>query len=118
MNSNKYQTILVISLGFLAIGLFIDTDWPYYVAFGIGTLALLSDKIAKLIVQLWFGLANILGYINSRILLSIIYYLILVPFALLGRLSKSKALILKKQEGSYFTTRDHLFEKADFEKPW
>ena len=62
MSDNKYQTILIISLGFIAIGFIINDAWPYYVAFGVGTLTLISKNIAELIVKLWFGLAKILAF--------------------------------------------------------
>ena len=105
-------------MGFTFIGFFIDSNWPYYVAFAVGTAALISDYMANLIIKVWFGLAHILGYINSRILLSVIYYLILVPFALIGKLSKNQALNLSKNQKSYYTNRNHKFKPADFEKPW
>ena len=109
---------MIISLGFIAIGFIINDAWPYYVAFGVGTLTLISKNIAELIVKLWFGLAKILGYVNSRILLTLVYYLILLPFAFMARLSKKQALNLNKQKETYFSTRDHLYIKEDFEKPW
>jgi len=36
--------------------------------------------------RLWMGIAGVLGYINSRILLTILYYLLLTPYGLISRL--------------------------------
>ena len=37
--------------------------------------------------RLWIRLAHMLGYINSRILLSVIYFLVITPYGLILRLS-------------------------------
>lgn len=36
--------------------------------------------------RLWMGIAGVLGYVNSRILLTILYYLLLTPYGLISRL--------------------------------
>jgi hypothetical protein len=118
MGKDKFQTILVITMGFVLIGFFTKANWPYYLSFSIGSISLISDRIALFIVNIWFGLAKILGFINSRILLTIIYYFFLVPLSLISRLSKSRTLDLKKDQMSYFITRNHQYVKSDFEKPW
>lgn len=89
-----------------------------YTSLAIGTLSLLSKKIADLIVRGWFRVGSILGYVNSRILLSVIFFVVLTPIALLKRTLTGSGLNLKKEHLSYFKKRDHLFEKSDFEKPW
>ena len=35
--------------------------------------------------RLWMGIAGVLGYVNSRILLTILYYLLLTPYGLISR---------------------------------
>lgn len=118
MNKGNLKSILVITVGFTILGFFSKTDWPFYVAIAVGLAAIISNRAAELINKIWFGLAKILGYVNSRILLTIIYYLFLLPMALLSRLSKNKTIILKQQGSSYYAERNHQFEKADFENPW
>lgn len=113
-----YNTILVIVTGLLVFYLIFENEWFVYSAVSIGVLSLLSAKIAELIVKAWFGIAQVLGYINSRIILSVIFFLILFPLSLLSRLTGKPALQIKRQDGSYFTDRNHLFLKEDFEKPW
>ena len=36
--------------------------------------------------RVWMGIAGVLGYVNSRILLTILYYLLLTPYGLISRL--------------------------------
>jgi len=35
--------------------------------------------------RFWMGLAGILGYVNSRILLTVLYYIVLTPYGLISR---------------------------------
>ncbi len=67
------------------------------------------------------GLALILGYINTRLLLGIIFFLFLTPIAWLSRFFTRDKLQLTKKNGpreSYFRDRDHLYQAEDFEQPW
>jgi len=117
--SNKYKTILTMVTGFLTLFIIFQKVWMAYTAFGIGILSLLSPLITHWILKIWFGIAKILGYINSRILLSIIYFLVLFPLALINKLLGNQSITLKKGAvKSYFTIRNHKYVKGDFEKPW
>lgn len=123
---SPYKDILVISTGFLILFLIAHIkEWrPILkqvflgIAVAVPVLSLLSSFLAEKIVWGWFKLAQGLGYINSRILLSVIFFVFLTPLALLSRLKKSDSLQLKKSDGSYFTTRNHAYEKKDLEKMW
>jgi hypothetical protein len=49
-------------------------------------IALLLPALARRFHVLWMKLAGVLGYVNSRILLSLVFYLIFVPYSLVMRL--------------------------------
>ena len=74
--------------------------------------------------RLWFGLSHVLGSVMSRVLLSLIYFLILMPVALLRRIMGKDALRLrqykggKEAAGSAFVARDHSFTKEDLTHPY
>ena len=62
-----------------------------------------------------------LGAINSRVLLTLVYYLVLTPIALLYRLTHRDPLSLKRADDtgrSYWIVRDHTFGPRDLERPW
>lgn len=116
---NDYKSILVMVIGFLLLSYWLDQVVLSYVAAAIGILSVISQVLHRLILKLWFGLAKIFGFINSRILLTVVYVLVLLPLSLLSRLFGSNSVQLKKKaSGSYFVTRNHKYIKADLENPW
>lgn len=116
---NDFKSILVIVIGFLLLSYYFDQIVLSYVAVALGLLSVISHDLHRLILKLWFGLAKVLGFINSRILLTVVYVLVLLPLSLLNRLFGSNSVQLKKKaSGSYFVTRDHKYVKVDLENPW
>lgn len=71
--------------------------------------------------RLWFAFSHLLGGIVSKILLSGVFALIVVPIALLRKLLGADAMGLKKWRdgtGSVFNIRNHSFTGQDLEKPY
>lgn len=69
----------------------------------------------------WFGLGNLLGAIVSRILLSVVYVVIVLPVASIRQFLGKDPLLLKKFKkgtGTVMKTRNHAFGPADLEKPF
>lgn len=66
----------------------------------------------------WMKLAHVMGWINGRILLTIVFFLLLTPLALIARLLKGTGFRRYNKGQSPLVTREHTFGKADFEKPW
>lgn len=121
--TNKYLAILVIVTGFVGLHfLFGDSvhlkpNILLYVAVGIGVISILSSYLAEKIVWVWDKIALVLGTVNSKILLSVIFYAFLVPIALFSRLFKKKdeLFLKKKPEGSYYKERNHEYTSEDLE---
>lgn len=94
--------------------------WIY---FTIGLLIILSaiffPKILKIFYILWMTFAVILGWVMSRIILCILYYLILSPIGLISKLFGKKFLKLKfdLSNKSYWNIiNENNVEKNDYEK--
>ena len=121
MTSKKeFQTIAVIVIGLLVLYYVFEKPFFLIGAIPIGFFGVLIPLARRHIVRLWFQLARGLGFINSRIILSVIFFLILVPIALMSRLfSKDKLQLRKKKPGeSYYRKRDHKFTADDFKNLW
>lgn len=119
MQQDRYKTILVIVTGLLAIGLIFKIDWLNLLALSIGILSIFFSAAARSIEFAWLKLALVLGWINSRILLSIIYFVFLLPLAWVSRLFTKDPLSLRNRKtSSIFTTRNHLYTKKDLENIW
>ena len=120
-NQDRYQALLVIVTGFLVLSFLIKDEYaPYllYAAVGVGVLGLMFPFVRDGIVWAWFKLAEGLGYINSRILLGAVFFVVLFPFAMLFRLTTKNPLRLKYPGDSVFDERNHQYEKKDLENIW
>ncbi len=112
------ETILTISLGFIALYLVFDRIWLLYIAFGVGLSGLVSNRLSAWIHTAWFNLADIMGYIMSRIILGSLFYVILVPVGALAKLFRKDFMYLEKRDGSYYFERNHSYKSEDFTNPW
>ncbi|WP_462249660.1 SxtJ family membrane protein [Ferruginibacter sp.] len=70
---------------------------------------------------LWLGLTNLLGMIVSKILLSVVYIVILLPVGIVRRAMGKDALNLKgfkNSTSSVMVTRNHEFTADDIKNPF
>ena len=115
--TNPKSTVLVISMGFLLIYLFTSIAVFLYIALAVGILGI-SERISQIIDKLWMGLAKILSYIIPTILLTLIFYLILFPLALISRLINKDPLMLKSGYDTYWVADEMEPDKESLENPW
>lgn len=119
MSQQDRTSQLVIVTGFMALSYLFNIPVLGQLALVLGFIFLISDFLSKGILWLWWKLAHILGWINTRILLSVVFYVILLPMALLSRIFTRDPLKIKwKKHDSTFTVRDHLYIPGDLENPW
>jgi len=93
------------------------------VKFGILCLiiAMAVPILYKYIAVFWLGLSHFIGTIVSKILLSVIFYLIVTPVGLIRRLLRYDTLKLKQFKAgteSVMVLRNHTFKKEDINKPY
>jgi Saxitoxin biosynthesis operon protein SxtJ len=95
----------------------------YLIPFAIGLLALtmIRPQLFRPAAVVWFGLSHVLGIITSRIVLSIIFFLVVTPVGVVRRLLGTDALNLKsfkKGHGSVMEKRNHTLCANDLVKPY
>lgn len=116
---DKFKTLLVIVTGFVVIGLIIENRIFLYLAASIGIISFLIPVVSDGIVWGWFKIAEGLGWLNSRILLSAVFLVFVIPLSWLYRLTKKNPLFLRKVDSdSLFAERNHEYGKEDFLYPW
>jgi hypothetical protein len=98
-DKSSYQIISYIGGGFIALGVIIPI-------------------LLKPIYILWMTFAVILGWVMTRVVLSLVFYLIITPIALITRLIGKDFLTLKsKKLKSYWNNRDSSIElNQDYSK--
>ena len=60
--------------------------WPWYLATALVALGFVAPLSLGLPYRLWMKLGHALGWVNTRLLLSIMFYLMITPMGFLMRL--------------------------------
>lgn len=114
-------TIGLILLVISAI-LFWKANTSYLIFIIIGLVLLGSGLTIPIILKpiyfIWMVFATILGWIMTRVILSLLYYAIMTPIGLILRLFGKQFIELEwdKSKGSYWNYRSSKTEIASYEK--
>jgi hypothetical protein len=103
---------IVLALLLVMAGLFTGAGVCYKLAAATLLLDLALPGAFRPFAFCWFNLSVWLGFLTSRILLSVIFILIIVPVAILRKLGGKDRLLLKdfkKSTSSVFTDRNIKF---------
>ena len=82
---------------------------------------MLVPIIFKPVAWVWFGISHVMGLIMSKLLLSIVFFLIVTPIGFFRRIIGKDGMLLrqwKRNSSSVFLVRDHLFRSGDIEHPY
>lgn len=116
------EACLAISTGFMILFAIFNFNLFLIISIVVGLIGMFIPIVAKFVTWIWLKFAHGLGFINSKVLLTVVFYLFLVPIALLSRLfTKNESLQLKKKNGkfdSYFVERNHKYLPEDFKDLW
>jgi len=92
-----------------------------YAVLGLLLIGLFFKGLALKLSEAWLRFAGILGVVNSKVLPTLINYLILIPVAVLYRRNTKDALQLNRPTDShrlYWIVREHQFEARDLGRSW
>ena len=114
------ETILVIAMGLLLLGLIYDQRILMIISFAIGAVGIFIKALASLISYGWDLLSKLLSLIVPQILLGLIFFIFLTPLAFLQKIFKGDSLSLKRpgKELSMWKTREKVFSKSDLKNMW
>ncbi len=112
--TERYQNMLIISAGFTVLGLGFGWEPLLFAALAVALVGLVSGWLSDRVIFGWHKLGHALGYVNSRIILSVIFIVVLTPIALLYRATRKKV----ENTGSFFVIRNHTYVGKDLEKGW
>lgn len=114
------ETISVLALASIVFGLILKIQILYYLALCFLIIGVFFKGLSMVVANVWLKFAHVLGFINTRIILTMIFYLFLTPIALTYRFFHGDFMNIKRNSvcTSYFTERDHEYEPKDFENVW
>ena len=97
-------------------------DWDFVIySVIILLLSLIFPLVFYPLAYIWFGLAKILGFVSSQILLTLLFFVLLTPVGLFRRWAGKDSLQLKKfKQGrdSVLIARDEEILPAHLKNPF
>lgn len=115
------ETLAVLAAACMVGGLVFGARAFVWASLALLLIGLLFRRPARMLAGMWLGFAAVLGGLNSKILLTVVYCLVLVPIAFIHRRIRGNPMNLERSHDarpSYWTIRDHRFEPRDIERPW
>ena len=93
--------------------------WPFNLAGVLWILALLIPQALKPVYTVWMSFALILGWINTRIILTLVFYIIITPMRLIMLLFAGKTFSQNKPKRSQtFRNISEVRSPKHMEKPF
>ena len=115
------DTGMAMALICLLLGHFLKHDFYYMLAIPVLVIDMTFPMFYYPFAVVWLGLTNLLGAIVSRVLISIVYIVILMPIGIIRRMTGKDALHLKdfkKDKSSVMVTRNYEFTAKDITNPF
>jgi hypothetical protein len=84
-------------------------------------LNMIVPQLYRPVALLWLGLSDLLGSVVSKILLSVVFFVVVTPIGILRRLFGKDSLQLrafKASKESVMLERNHTFIGSDLERPY
>lgn len=123
-NSKKDQakdTGLALVLILLIIEYIKRPGWLVIAAMAALILAMTWPAVFRPLGKAWFGFSHFLGTIISKIILSIVFFLVVTPVGFIRKafgVDPMKTGLWKKGDASVLIERNHHYVKEDIEKPY
>ncbi|MCH8033827.1 MAG: hypothetical protein IH950_08760 [Bacteroidetes bacterium] len=115
------DTGMAIVLILLLVGLFTQNDIYYEIAIPVLIINMTFPMLYYPIAIIWLGFSQLLGTIVSKIILTIVYIILVIPVGIFRRLLGKDSLQLsefKKGNGTVMKSRNYNFSSKDIEKPY
>ena len=112
---------MAVVLILLILGMVLKQKNVYVYAIAALIVNMILPGIYKPFTKVWLMLANFLGTIMSKVLLTIVYIVLVLPVGLIIRLLGKDSLKLKqfkKDISSVFKERNYQFRSSDIENPY
>lgn len=92
--------------------------WPWVVAAMLALPALVAPALLRPVHRAWVALAAVLAWVNTRVLLAVVFYLMIVPVGLAMRLVGHDPLRRKTTGAASLRVPSAERAPRDMEKPY
>lgn len=94
--------------------------WPWVASAAFGALALAWPAGLGPVYRGWMGFAHVVGWVNTRLLLGLVFFLVITPIGLLMRLAGRDPMRRRFDPSAttYRIPRTRAPEPAEMERPF
>jgi hypothetical protein len=113
------------------LGILLHHNYWLLAGIALQLINMINSKFFRYPAVFWFSLANLLGFVTSKILLTLIFCIVILPIGTVrkllaktrknrndNKLDSLKLLQWKLSDQSVFKTRDHIYTKQDIINPY
>jgi len=121
LNNQAKDTGLALVLILLIIEYIKRPNWLTVAAMTVLVLVMTWPSLFKPLARIWFGFSHILGGVVSKVLLTLVFFVVVTPIGLIRKVfgaDPMKLSIWKKSTDSVLVDRNHSYTKEDIEKPY
>ena len=114
------KTISVLTLAVLIAYVIFKAQWLLWIALLLTLGNTFESRFTTALARYWMKFADLLGAFNSRVILTLTFYLILTPLAFVYRIFNRPLVdhFRANKRQSYFEDLGKTYTPADFEKTW
>lgn len=92
--------------------------WPWIIGAILSAIAVIAPIVLRPVHRIWMRLAEALGWVNTRIILVLIFFLIFLPFGLLMRLFNDPMRRKRDPGAASYRVTSHTPKTENMEKPF
>ncbi|MBN2789425.1 MAG: hypothetical protein JXR69_04495 [Candidatus Delongbacteria bacterium] len=115
------DTGIILGVFFLYFSIKNASNTLFLITFLILVSVVVFPKIYKYLAVIWFGFSHLLGTVMTKILLTIIFYIVVAPVSIIRKLLNKDGMNLKGFKSSARTVwvnRDKQITRKDLFKPF
>jgi len=115
------DTGMAIVLILLFVGLFSEDNFYYKIAIPVLVINMIFPMLYYPIAIFWLGFSHLLGTVMSKIILTIVYIILVIPVGIIRRIMGKDPLQLnkfKRGADTVMKVRNYKFSSKDIENPY
>ena len=118
MRVKALETILVMVLALLILYYWKGNQYFLGTAVVLTFVGAFIPALAQKIHWLWMKLGEGLGFVTSKIILTIIFFVVLVPLSWLAGLFRKPVMKMKREGDTFYKSRNFTYTQKSMRDVW
>lgn len=119
-NAESSKTLSVIALALMVGYYLFKVEILLHIVFALIFLIVFPNRISKTLATAWLKFSEFLGRVNSKIILTMIYFVVLVPVSFCYRRFNRNLVdyFAGRNLDSFYVDSNRIHSRESFEKTW